>query len=307
MSLGLDLKRIIREGLISFWRNATLSISTTLITTLSLFMLASLLFMNGLLDFSLAQLEERVDINIYFFPETPQEEIILLQEKIQLIPEVRDVQYVSREQAFTEFKERHHNDELIKRSLDELGDNPLGASLNIRAKRSRQYEAIVAAIETEPMVKNSRFVEKTNYHDNKQTIDRLNQFTSVVRALVYAALLIFMLIAVFIIMTTIRLVIHSSQDEVAVKRLVGAEMRYIHGPFMVSGVLYGLLAGVLTLALIFPLTMWVSEATATFFGGMNVLTYFKMNFLQFAIIICASGILLALVSTHLALRKYIRV
>ncbi len=307
MSLTLDLKRITREGLISFWRNSTISFSTVLITTFSLLILSSILFINGVLDFSLAQLQDRVDINIYFFPDAPAEEIINLQNKIKLIPEVRDVQYVSREEAFDYFKKRHENDELIKRSLDELGDNPLGASLNIRAKASYQYEAIIKAIESEPVVKNSKFVEKTNYHDNKKTIDRLNQFSSVVRALVYIIFLIFAIVSLLIIITTIRLAIYSSRNEIAVKRLVGAETRYIHGPFMVAGILYGLISGLLTLGILFPLTIWASGATETFFGGINIWIYFMNNILQFVIIICGSGIILGIISSTLALRKYIRV
>ncbi len=307
MSLSLDLKRIIREGLISFWRNSTISFSTILITTLSLLVLSSILFINGVLDFSLKQLEDRVDINIYFFPDAPVEEIVSLQEKIKLIPEVRDVSYISREEAFEYFKKRHENDELIKRSLDELGDNPLGASLNIRAKKSYQYEAIAQAIESEPVVKNSKFVEKTNYHDNKKVIDRLNQFSSVVRGLVYAVFLIFSIIAVLIIIATLRLAIYASQNEIAIKRLVGAETRYIHGPFMVTGIFYGFFSGILTLAVLFALTLWVSGATETFFGGMNIWTYFTSNLLQFSIIICGSGIVLGIISSTLAVRKYLRI
>lgn len=307
MSLGLDLKRIFREGLVAFWRNKVVSFASVLIMTMSLLMLSSLLFLNGILDFSLSQLQDRVDINIYFFPDTPVEEIRDLEEKILLIPEVRDVSYVSKEEALFDFELRHANDDLIKRSLEELGDNPLGASLNIRAKESTQYEAIVTAIESEPVVVNSEFVERTNYHDNKGVIDRLNQFSSVVRGVVYASILFLGIIAVLVVLSTMRIAIYSSRNDIVVKRLVGAEHRYVRGPFTVMGVLYGFIAGVISLIILFPVTNWLSGVTNTFFGGMSIKNYFIENILQFGIIICGVGIALGFFASLLAIRKYLRV
>ncbi|MFT6361293.1 MAG: cell division transport system permease protein, partial [Candidatus Paceibacteria bacterium] len=162
MSLRLDLQRITREGLINFWRNKLVSFSTVVVMTMALMVMTSLLFLNAVLGFSLQQLQDRVDVNIYFFPDVPETEILALQERIEIIPEVRDVQYVSRDQAFLDFVERHKDDDLINRSLEELGDNPLGASLNIRAFDSTQYEAVVASIESEPVVVSSEFVERIN-------------------------------------------------------------------------------------------------------------------------------------------------
>jgi cell division protein FtsX len=75
MSLILDSKRIFREGLIAFWRNKLVSFSSVLVMTMSLLILSSLLFINGILDFSLHKLQDRVDVNIYFSPDTPVEEI----------------------------------------------------------------------------------------------------------------------------------------------------------------------------------------------------------------------------------------
>ncbi len=307
MSLGLDLKRIFREGLVAFWRNKVVSFASVLVMTLSLLVLSSLLFINGIINFSLNQLQDRVDMNIYFFPDTPVSEIQDLKERILLIPEVRDVAYISKEKALIDFQNRHADDDLIKRSLEELGDNPLGASLNIRAKDSTQYEAIITAVESEPIVNNSEFVERTNYHDNKKIIDRLNQFSSVVRGIAYASILFLAIIAVLVVLSTMRIAIYSSRNDIVIKRLVGAEHRYIRGPFTVIGVLYGFIAGIITIIILFPTTSWLSNVTKTFFGGMSIKNYFIDNILQFSIIICGTGILLGFFASILAIRKYLRV
>ena len=307
MSVTLDFKRIFREGLVSFWRNKLVSFSSLLVVSLSLLTLSLLLFSNGILEFSLSQLEKRVDVNVYFYPDTPVKEIQQLQEKIRLIPEVLKVDYVSQEQALTDFEQRHANDDLIKRSLEELGDNPLGASLNIRAKKSSQYQAIVQAIESDPMVSESHFVERINYYDNEKIIKRLNQFISIVRGITYVIMLFFSVISVLVVLSTMRIAIYSTKKDIIVKRLVGAEHRYIRGPFTVMGILYGLFAGIITILALFPITHWVAKVTKTFFGGMDIYQYFINNLLQFSIIIIGSGIILASIASFLAVRKYLRV
>ncbi len=307
MSLRLDIQRVVREGLIDFWRNKIVSFAAVLVMTMSLLVLSSLIFLNSVLGFSLTQLQERVDVNIYFLPDTPEQEIVDLNEKLALIPEVRDIVYVSREEAFLDFKQRHSDDDLINRSLEELGDNPLGASLNIRAWESTQYEAVIAAIESEPVVANSEFVERINYYDNKSLIDRLNQFSVTVKTVAYAVTLFFALIVIFVVLSTMRIAIFSSRSEITIKRLVGAEHRYIRGPFIVVGGLYGLFAGIVTIIALYPLTSWVGGYTKTFFGGMDIAQFYTINVLKIGIIVIGTGIILGILSSFIAVKKYLKV
>ncbi|MAQ77468.1 hypothetical protein CL684_03005 [Candidatus Campbellbacteria bacterium] len=306
MSLRLDIQRIIKEGLIKFWRNKLISFSTTLVMTIALLMLSSLMFLNAGLSVAMSQLEDRVDVNIYFFPDVPESEILTLQDRIGTIPEVRDVQYISREEAFVQFQERHQNDELINRSLEELGDNPLGASLNVRAFRSSQYESVVNAIESEPAVSNSDFVERINYYDNKTAIDRLNEFNNVVRAVTVGATIFFVIIALLVILSTMRIAIFASKKEIRIKRLVGAEHRYTRGPFVVMGAFYGFLAAIFTMVTLYFATGWVADFTRTFFGGMDFKTYFTQNIFYIFIIVAAVGVILGVISSYLAIRRYLR-
>ena len=307
MALRLDLQRIIREGLINFWRNKLVSFSTIIVMTMALMVMTSLLFLNAVLGFSLQQLQDRVDINIYFFPDVPESEIIALRDRIEIIPEVRDVQFVSRDQAYIERVERHKDDDLINRSLEELGDNPLGASLNIRAYESTQYEAVIAAIESEPVVANSEFVERINYYDNKSLIERLNQFSDVVRLVAYAVIVFFGVVALLVVLSTMRIAIFSAKREIIIKRLVGAEHRYTRGPFVVMGALYGLSAAVLTMIALYPMTRWVGVYTKTFFGGMDIFNYYIINALPIFVIVLTAGMIIGIVSSYLATRRYLNI
>lgn len=306
MSLRLDIQRIFREGLINFWRNKLVSFSTVIIMTMAMLVMSSLLFMNAILDFSLVQLQDRVDVNIYFFPDTPETEILVLEEKLELVPEIRDVQYISREQAFLDFQERHQNDDLINRSLEELGDNPLGASLNIRAFDATQYEAVIAAVESEPVVTNSDFVERINYYDNKTIIDRLNQFTQIVRLVGYGVVVFFSIVALLVILSTMRIAIFAAKKEIQIKRLVGAEHRYVRGPFLVMGGIYGILSAGLALLALYPMTRWVGRYTESFFGGMDVYSYYITNLVPLFVILVTVGVIIGIISSRIATRKYLK-
>lgn len=307
MSLKLDFKRITREGFVAFWRNKVVSISTVVVMTMTLIVLSSLVFLNGVLDFSLKQLEDRVDVNVYFYPEVPEEDIIALADRLEKTSEIREVQYISREEAYANFKNRHEGDPLIIQSLEELGTNPLGAALNIRAYDSTRYESIVETIEADPAVSNTSFVERINYYDNKTIIDRLNQFSHTAHNVGSFIIVFFGVIALLVIMSTIRIAIYSSKREIIIKRLVGAEPRYIRGPFIMAGALYGAISAVLTMIILFFVTQRLGSYTETFFGGMNLFGYFMTNIFSFFVLTIVVGIIIGVISSHFATRKYLNV
>lgn len=307
MSLILDLKRVTREGLVAFWRNKLVSFSSLLVMTMSLLVFSSLIFVNGILDFSLAQLEDRVDVNVYFMPEANTETVLEIKEKIALVPEVRDVEYVSREEALSLFNEKHADDNLIQQSLDELGENPLGAALNIRAHKSTQYETVVASMNAIVSSYDEDLIERVNYLDNKNLIDRLNSFSNVARNVVYAVMLFFGIIAFLVVLSTMRIIIYSMRGEIEVKRLVGAEHRYVRGPFIVNGLLYGAIAGLLATIALYPASSFITSKTISFFAGMNILDFYLANIFYIAVILVAGGALLGMFSSYVALRKYLKI
>jgi len=303
MSLAIDFKRIIRAGFINFMRNPVVSLVSVLIMTVTLFIMSSLILLNALLSFSLAQVSERVDINVYFYPDATELDTFSLRDDLQLLPEVAAVDYISREDAIESFRERHADDYLTLQALDELNDNPLGASLNIQADETEQYASIVQYLETS----SARLsIEKINYNQNKGIIDRLNDIMSTVQRLGLIVTLFFVLISILITFNTIRLAIYGAREEIAVMRLVGADNKYIRGPFMVEGILYGVSATVLTVIALIPITLWFSNFAETFFGGIDIFAYYITNLPQIIVILLVSGMLLGIISSFFSTRRYLR-
>lgn len=303
-----DFRRIIKNGFKAFSRNSVVSLASVLIMTVTLFVIGSVIFLNAILSFSLTQIQERVDINIYFYPETSLEKIFAFQSDLEQIPEVASVDYVSREDAITAFRERHADDFLTLQALDELDDNPLGASLNVQAINSAQYETIATFIESqETLVTGSdAIIERVNFRQNEKIIDRLNTIISTTQRLGLVLSIFFVVISILITFNTIRLAIYNSREEISVMRLVGANNRYIRGPFVVEGLLYGVSATLLAIGIFFPVTIALSHTTKAFFGGLDLFAYYVNNLVQIIIILLVVGVLLGMVSSFIAVRKYLK-
>jgi cell division transport system permease protein len=306
--LWINAKRIFRAGFLSFWRNGFVTLSSVLVMTVTLFVLGSLVITGVVLSSTLKELKSKVDMNIYFTTEASEDKITDLQSALQKQPQVDSVSYISRDDALAQFRERHKNDELTLSALDELGDNPLGAVLNVRAKDTTQYEAIAKFVSEYPTVAATpSILDKINYFDERQriAIDRLTRVTDSGNRIGFALIIILGFITVAITLNTIRLAIYTSREEISVMRLVGADQMYIRAPFMVAGVLYGLAAGLVTLLLLYPFTYWLGSSTANFFGGINVFTYYVVNFPLFFLLIVGTGVVLGALASFLAVRRYL--
>ena len=129
----LTFFRIIRTGILSFWRNRWLSLATVLILVISLSILTGLVLVSKATDSLVAEIRDKVDVSAYFLPETTEEDILAVKEDLNNFPDIAEVTYISREEALLKFRDAHSDNEVILQSLDEIGDNPLEASLNIKA------------------------------------------------------------------------------------------------------------------------------------------------------------------------------
>ncbi len=284
------------------------SLSSVFIFTITLFVIGSLILLNAVLNYSLEQIKNKVDVNVYFTVNAPEETMLSLQSALEKLPEVNRVEYVSSDTALEDFKERHANDSLIIQALDELGSNPLGASLNIRAKDPSQYESIAKFLEGESNIvkSNSSYISKINYHQNKTVIDRLNKIIAGVRKIGLAVTLVLVIISILITFNTIRLAIYISREEIGIMRLVGAGNHYIRGPFLIEGILYGVISAVITMFIFWPVTVWLGQTTTQFFEGINLFEYYTSYFMQIFGVLLVSGIFLGAFSSFLSVRKYLK-
>ena len=291
----------------SFWRNGFVSLASVLVMIITLSVIGAIVFLNVLLETSLSAIKDKVDVNVYFVTNAAEEDILAVKSSLEQLPEVALVTYTSREQALENFRVRHENDQLTLRALDELGQNPLGAVLNIKAKEPSQYEGIAAFLENDSALSpnGASIVDKVNYFQNRAAIDKLSTIISAADKLGFGIMIALIVISVLITLNTVRLAIYISREEIAVMKLVGASNMYVRGPFLIIGMLYGAIAGMLTLILFLPITYWLGSASESFFIGINIFNYYLSNFGQIFLLIMLSGILIGAISSFLATKKYV--
>jgi len=302
----IALKRIIKGGFLNFKRSGLVSWAAVLVVTVTLCVITIIILLQAVLHFSLNQIKDKVDVTIYFTTSAPEDKILTLKSSLEQLPEVATVSYTSADEALKIFRDRHSGDYPTIQALDEIGTNPLGAYLNVKAKEVSQYESIANFLQSDDalVLGSVSIVDKVNYYQNKSVIDKLNAIISGAQKLGFLVTLLFVILSIIITFNTIRLTIFISKEEIGVMRLVGASKMHVRGPFMIEGAIYGLVATLFTLILFWPATAWLG-AKMTDFLGINMYDYYISNFFQIFTILLLSGIGLGIISSFLAVRKYL--
>lgn len=306
--LWINIKRIFKTGFVQFWRNGIVSLSAVLVMVITLFVIGMVIFTSALLTRSLVAIEDKVDINVYFTTTATEPEVLKVKQAIETLPEVAYVTYVSPQEALDNFRERHQNDAKTLDALSELSSNPLGAVLNVKAKEASQYESVATFLDQNyPTSADGSIVERVNYFQNKVAIDRLGQIIDAGERLGAIVTVIFIIISIVITLNTIRLAMYISKDEISVMKLVGASSRYITGPFLVTGAMYGIVSSIITLIIFWPFTFWLGPITERFFVDVNIFEYYISSFGQMFLIIVGSGVVIGAISSLLAIKRYLKV
>ncbi|MBU1126052.1 MAG: permease-like cell division protein FtsX [Patescibacteria group bacterium] len=306
MSIFLSLFRVIKFSFQNFFRNFWLSFITMTIFVLTLFTINAVIFMNVLAEAALESIEQKVEVSVYFEPDTSEDLVKSVQGYLMGLTQVRTVEFISEEDALQSFQERHKDNPVILSSLDEVDGNPFGHALVISAHSANDFPFILEALDTpeyEP------FIKQKDYQDYETIIARINALAFRVRVGGFILAAFFSLIAVMIIFNTIRVAIYVYRDEIGIMKLVGANDWFVRGPFLVEALMYSLFATLVVVAFAFFGLDALGPWLATYFGDtdMSVINYFKDN----ALLIFGSQFLalstLSILTTMFAMRRYLRV
>ena len=305
----MSIKRMLENGWKNFARGGAVSTATVLIMVVTLSIIGSLIFLSALLSFTLDTVKDKVDVSVYFVTTANEIDILAVKDRLEKLPQVKEVTYTSAEEALTAFRGRHANDQLTLQALDEIGGNPLDASLSVKAKDPSEYESIVSFLEASPAlsVGGSSIIDRINYAQNKEVIDRLSLAIRATREIGFVIVILFALASILIAFATVRLAIYTSKDEIGVMRLVGASNSYIQGPFIITGIVTGVIAAIIVLLLLIPATWYAGLKTENWFGGFNLASYYANNFALIFLILMGSGLVLGAIASVFAIRRYLKV
>lgn len=298
------LFRIIKYGFLGFWRNGWLSTATLSILILALLVFEGMMIFNILTKTALISLQDKIDISVYFKTNTPEDEILRTKKSLETLAEVKSIEYIPRDKALESFKNRHKDDPTIAQSLNELEDNPLLASLNIKAHSSKEYVVIADYLDKANF---KGWFEKVTYAQNAVVIERLGKIIDTAEKGGLILIIFLTLIATLVTFNTIRLAIYSNREEIGIMRLVGASNAFIRGPYIVEGIIYGLIAGIISIIIAGPIVYFISPYLKIFIPEINLWSYFISNLFIFFSYQLLFGIGLGIVSSSIAIRKHLRI
>ena len=238
-----QFRNIIREGLVGMWRNLGMTVASVVSITFVLLMFGFVLLMvlnvEQVVFESGAKLQKIV---VFFENNTPQDKLTEVEKKFKTMEGVDKVEFTSKEEALKEMKDRLKGDDYI---LEGLPENPLPVSFTLHLKSLNDGERVAREAKTIPGV------YKVQYYN-----ELVNNMLRIYRGVRYggtATIGILLLIAIVLIHNTIRITLQNRRREIQIMRYVGANNYYIRGPFLIEGLLFGLLAGVLACVILYLL------------------------------------------------------
>ncbi|MDQ1283971.1 MAG: Cell division protein FtsX [Patescibacteria group bacterium] len=300
----LVLGRTIRESFRNFWRNGWLSVAAVSVMIFSLFTISVLFVITETGSNILRNVQERVNVSIYFKSDVSEENISKAKIDLESYSEVASVEYVSKEKALEDFKSNNVNEPAIVKSLEELGENPLLASLVVKAKSPDQYESVSAYL-AEASFKED--ISRVNYGKNKEIIEKLNRIVAEIKKIGSILAVLLAGISILIIFNTIRITIYTHRQEIEVMRLVGASNTFIRLPFIFEGIIYGAIASVISMGLLFLSVRFTAQYFPSVVLPENLFSFYLKNFALLLGMQLAIGTFLGIFSSIIAMRKYLRI
>ena len=224
-----------------FWRNAAMSLAATATMTLMLLLLAGFWIVQSGFLASLSYVEDKVGVVADLEDEAATVDVGNLRARLDTMPEVRSVDYISKDQALARYREeRAAQGQPDLTSY--LAENPLPASLEVKLRKPDDYKTVADMLGAEPVIAKVQNIEDTT--------KRLTELTSFLRTFGVILLAVIGSIVLFIVINTIRLAVLGRSEEIEVMRLVGASDAFIRWPFVFEGAMVGLLGAALTLGVL---------------------------------------------------------
>jgi cell division transport system permease protein len=277
-----------------FWRNAVMSLAATATMVLMLLLLAGFwIIQTGLLA-GLQFTEQKVEVVAYLQTNSTDNQVKALENQLAAMPDVAAVTYVSRDEALVRFREsmQAQGREDLTRYLDA---NPLFASLEVKLTDPSHVRAVSEALRGDPSVRNVINIE--------DLVERVLTVTGILRTAGTVVLVIVGVIALFIIINTIRLAVLARAEEIEVMRLVGASDAFIRWPFVFEGAMVGFLGAALTLAILAGVADPLSQFMADFFRVLPL--QFGSLTRDLVALVMGTGVGLGIVGSWLSVRTYL--
>lgn len=292
---------MIKSAMISFWRNRLLSLATTVIIVLALLIISIFSLTVIVVNKASSVIREKVDLTVYLKDADSDDQISALKDIIKSRPEVKSVNFISKDEALARWQDRNTGNSDIQNVISEI-DNPLPRSFDVKTETPEQIESVANFLNSQDY---APLIEQINYAQTKNIIDRLIKITYFVRVVGWSLTLLFLLISILIVYNSVRIAIYSRSDEIEIMRLVGATDFYVRGPFVVEGLAYGLVGAIIASIIFYFIANFAVAPTQQYLGVSDLSISISANIKWIVLLVFAVGLLMGAVCSFFAVRRYL--
>lgn len=295
------LKKTFYFGWISFKRQGSLTFATIFIMVITSFLISSLYIFYQTSQFLISEIQKKVDVSVYFNIKATEKDILEIRDEIYKIPGVKNIEYISGEEATKKILEKHPD---LSESIEETKGILEIASLNIKMSDSSQYENVVKFLETSSY---KDLIKKIDYSQREAVIKKIFSFSSEIKRFLFLFSLISIIIAILIAYNQIKLAIYDLRKEISIQRLVGASNWFIRMPFIIQGTICGFFSVLISIS-ICALSYWLlTPKIKVLFPNLNLFNLFINNFWNLVLLHLVIGVGLGVISSMIAIKKYLKV
>ena len=308
--------RILLYGIQGFRRNIWLSAIAIITMVLTILTITTFTLGDVAATQTYKSYNNKLDYIIFIQDTAPDADVQLLRQQIAARPEVVETQYISKEQALVQYQ-KFFSDDPDLRDAFTAKDNELPREITAKFSDPSQIDVFNQFV-TQDRFK--QIILKTSYTKNRGIINNYIHFTTFLRIFGITFTVFFLLIAIVIILNTIRLTIFSRREEIEVMRLVGATRGFIRGPFLVEGILFGVLGALLATLLTWFFLFQVQGLLTAGLGADSVVAaYFRSSlgqltnqadfnhlFTQLTLLQLLVGVGLGASCSFMAIRRYLK-
>ena len=303
----VTLERIFKNGFINFGRNIYLSIAAIAMMGITLTILLFAVVSNATFNHTIDEITNHIDVTISLSDKVTETQRLELTSKLQAVSNVESVTYVSKAEALRSYEQQNVNNPELLSAIQETG-NVLPASLIIKPRDPNQTQTIKDFLDRAEVAKLYTFSSYSG--ERKAAIDKIAKATHFFQQAGVIGIIVFLLISMMIIFNTIRMAIFNRRDELVIMRLLGASTAYIRGPFVVESMMYGMIAGLISLAVCAALFALASSTLEASSLGLLDIKYadqfFKDRLGMIILIQIAAGIIIGAASSTVATRRYLK-
>jgi cell division transport system permease protein len=304
----LTFWRIVRYGTDSFLRNSWLSVAATAVMTITLLIIFTAAVTQNILDNTITDLQNKVDMSIYLKTETTDKVGNDIKAELKKLSSVKSVEYISAAEAREQIaKENSSNSSVLAAINEATNKNP--ATLRVVVKNIDDTSQLEKFVATNDLVK------KNINPDYKPSFagERSSAIKSIGRAVNFAQVvglgagLLFVVISALIIFNTIRMAIFNRREEIQMMKLIGADQSFIRGPFLVEAIIYGIIAAFISTGL----GVWVLFASSNTLSSYQISVHNTINMITIYLPLVILGMIfigavIGVISSLLATRRYLK-